>query len=239
MFRKKEKCSRCGAALPTSGERGKTEAGGEALCASCALTILGDVLPEEAGPQIDAFVARALKTIALKADVDTSLLTARCKTLVGSDVEIERVARGYDMTFYSGLVNDPNQTAAVIDYVVGWIAANPLTVKPLVVKRIGAQRLLRGNLYIFLFIPASRPLPSDRDIEFMERQIVPQRVPDRLGWSICSQPYDDGERNASFIRETLDAWFAEQDDRAGIKMVPKPVETEAGRKLNCLLMYRD
>ena len=74
---------------------------------------------------------------------------------------------GYDITFYTGLLHDPRQTRAVVDYVVSFIKKNPLTLGPFTVRQVGPQALLSGSYFAFLFVPASLPLPSDRDLDFI------------------------------------------------------------------------
>jgi len=189
----------------------------------------GESLPGDTGPEIDAFLKRTLQSISLKCDVDPILFTARCQGIAGSDVEIRLAPRGYEVMFYTGLLTDPEQTQLTIDYVANWVKENPLKIEPLKVKRVGAQTLAPGNVFAFLFIPASRPLPSDADIEFMERQIAPVRLPGRFGWLICSQPYDETSANKPFVAETIQAWFAEQSDGDSILVAPTPVETKVLR----------
>ncbi|HXH40413.1 MAG TPA: hypothetical protein VNN08_17415 [Thermoanaerobaculia bacterium] len=238
FWQKKQKCDRCGTVLPRR-RKGEATPEGEGLCVQCAISVFGHAVHEATGPAIETFLSKTLKTISLQTDVDQSLFSARCQTVIGSDVEIRRTPRGYNMTFYTQLLDNPAQTAAVIKYVVGWIKSNPLVIKPLIARRIGTQILLPGNIFLFLFIPASSPLPTDKDIDFITYQIVPYNLPEKLGWLVCAQPYDQPDDNISFIAETLESWLVKQTDRDSIKMVPKPVQTEAGRKLNCLMVYRD
>ena len=191
------------------------------LCGAVLPKRAGQIVPEDTGPEIDAFLSGTLKRISLEADVEVTLFTARCKTIVGSDVEIQRKPRGYDITFYTGLLHDLRQTRAVVDHVVGFIKKNPLTVGPPPVKQVGPQTLLPGSYFAFLFIPASLPLPSDRDLDSIAtRWLVPAL--DRSsnwGWRIFSQPYDDAPGKSSFITQRLDEWFAEQEDSASIKTI--------------------
>jgi hypothetical protein len=196
------------------------------LCGAALPERAGQIIPEDTGPEIDAFLYGTVKTISIKADVEVSLFTARCKTLVGSDVEIQRKKRGYDITFYTGLLHDPRQTSAVVDHVVGFIRKNPLTLGPVTVKQVGPQALLPGSYFAFLFVPASQPLPSDRDLDFMARAFVLGERGRISGWRIFLEPYDDAPRNSSFMTEMLEEWFADQEDSASIKAVfQAPVES--------------
>jgi hypothetical protein len=69
------------------------------LCGAVLPRRAGQIIPEDTGPKIDAFLSGTLKKISLESDVEVSLFTARCKTIVGADVEIQRKLRGYDITF--------------------------------------------------------------------------------------------------------------------------------------------
>jgi hypothetical protein len=189
------------------------------LCGAVLPKRAGQIIPEDTGPEIDAFLSGTLKRISLESDVEVTLFTARCKTIVGADVEIQRKPRGYDITFYTGLLHDPRQTRAVVDYVVGFIKKNPLTVGPPPVKQVGPQTLLPGSYFAFLFIPASLPLPSDRDLDFMARELVPGQRCRILGWRIFWGAYDDAPSNSAFMTEMLEEWFAEQEYFASIKRV--------------------
>ncbi len=179
----------------------------------------GQIIPEDTGPDIDAFLSGTLKRISIDSDVEVTLFTARCQTIVGADIEIQRKPRGYDITFCTGLLHEPRQTRAVVDYVIGFIKKNPLTVGPPPVKQVGPQTLLPGGSFAFLFIPASLPLPSDRDLDSIARSFVRADYCSNWGWRIFSQPYDDAPSESSFITERLNEWFAEQEDSASIKGV--------------------
>jgi hypothetical protein len=196
------------------------------LCGAVLPKRAGQIIPEDTGPEIDAFLSGILKRISIASDLEVTLFTARCQTIVGADVEIQRKPRGYDITFYTGLLHDPRQTRAVVDYVVGFIKKNPLTVGPPPVKQVGPQTLLPGSYFAFLFIPASLPLPSDRDLDSIARGLVLADRSSNWGWRIFSQPDDDSPSMWSFITHRLDEWFAEQEDSASIKRVCQmPVES--------------
>jgi hypothetical protein len=212
---------------------------GETLCGDCAIAMVASFAPaEDTGPQVEQFLASTLGEIALKTDVDQRLFSARCKTFVSSDIEIKRTARGYDVTFCTLLLSNPSQTKKVIDYAVEWIRNNPLGIEPLTTKRRGPQALSSGNTFIFMFIPASRPLPTDEDMEFMARQIDLSFSPNRVGWLVCSQPSDAPAENKTFIGDTLEGWLSEQEHRDSIMVQPRQVRTAAGRQLYCLVARR-
>ena len=247
FWKKKQTCKRCGKTIAErTGATGvdATDAPfvfkntGETLCADCAINALGEAMPEESSPATEAFIEKTIKEISVRADVDPALFTARCKTFVPSDVEIRKAARGYDVTFFRLLMANPQQTENVVDYVVNWIREHPLEVGELTTKRIGPQQLNEGGMFVFLFIPAGRPFPDDEDITHMSNQIAPGFPPTELGWRILSQPQDVGTENHAFIADTLKNWSQEQGNAEGIKLAPKPVETKTGRKLVCLVAYR-
>jgi len=240
FWKKRDRCSRCGKTLGSSRKiTGRTpitlEQTGERLCADCALREVGGLLPEESGPEVNSFLDETIKSICVKADLDETLITARCKVVLGSDVEIQRTARGYDITFYALLLHNPEQTKKVVDYVVGWIAQNPLSINPLSEKISGDTALTQSNAVVFLFIPASRPLPSDEDLDFMTTQILPDFPRDKVGWLVYSQPHDSGPENHKFIGDTLSRWQSRQSNPESIKLLPKKAHTQAGRELICLV----
>lgn len=245
-----QKCARCGELL-TPVKKGAVrdisvspEKSSAALCNVCELATLAGITPvltsaKDEGPDIEKFLEATLQKISLQTDVDRRLFSARCKTFVSSDVEISREARGYDITFYTRLLDNPVQTSKVIDYTVGWIRDNPLNIKPLVTKRNGPQSLSLEGIFVFLFIPASRPLPTDQDIDFMSGQVAGDCSPTSIGWLVCLQPYDTAADNKFFITDTLSGWLSEQVNSESIMVKPREVHTSAGRKLFCLVAYRE
>lgn len=212
---------------------------GETLCADCAIQALGGAMPEESSPAIEKFLEETIKAISIKSDVDPTLFMARCKTLVTSDVEIRRTARGYDITFYRLLMANQRQTEKVINYVVNWIRDNPLEIRALTSKCVGPQQLRGDGLFVFLFIPASRPFPDDADIIYMSNQIAPGLSPNKLGWRILLQPQDGGAENHAFIADAVRDWSLEQSAAKDIKLAPMPVATKSGRKLVCFVACRE
>jgi hypothetical protein len=223
----------------TSGTPIKFENTGETLCADCAIKTVGDMMPDESDPATEQFLKETIKVISIKTDVDPILFTVHCKTFSNSDVEIRRNARGYELTLYRLLMFNPEQINKVIDYVVSWIKKHPLEINDLKTKCIGPQQLADDGLFIFLFIPAGRPFPDDADLSYMSHQIAPGVSSNKLGWRVLLQPEDTGPENHAFIGDTLRSWSGEQNDMQGIKLAQKPVQTKSGRKLNCLIAYRD
>ncbi|HMV59450.1 MAG TPA: hypothetical protein PLT48_16295 [Nitrospira sp.] len=241
FWKKQDTCPRCGKALASSGKiTGRTpvisEQTKERLCTDCAIREIGDLLPEEQGPAVKNFLDDTIKSICVRADLDEALITARCKVVVASDVEIQRSARGYDITFYALLIQNPEQTRKVVDYVVRWIDKNPLSIKPLTEKILGNTTLTQNNAVVFLFIPGSRPLPSSEDLDFMTKQILPDLPRDDVGWLVYSQPHDSGPENNDFIADALTRWQSTQSSPENIRLLPKKANTRGGRELVCLVV---
>jgi hypothetical protein len=188
------------------------------LCGAILPERAGLITPEDTGPEVDHFLSLVLDIISIESNVELALFAARCRTAVGADVEIRRKPRGYDVTFYTGLLHDPRQTRAVVDYVLYFIKKNPLTVGPPPVKQVGPQTLSPGGSFAFLFIPADLPAPSECDLDWIAEPLARADRPSNWGWRIFSRP-DDAAGESSFITERLNEWLAEQEDPASIKGV--------------------
>src|SRR5438128_37081 len=106
------KCDRCGKAVVSGGPAGpdtaiSSDATGETLCAECMLKMMRELgVNEDTGPRVDQFLASTVTVIARHTGLSPSVFLARCKTFIGSDVEIKCSSTSYDLTLFTQLMDD-------------------------------------------------------------------------------------------------------------------------------------